>query len=169
MEGTLIVKVLVAIDESEVSRKAVDLIGTLFGRRQDVDVTLFHVVESLPEFILARSHQGGADNAYRKVADECAEACRTQGSKLLADAAQKLTTGGLTAGSIATKLSQKEGRPEARRVVAALAIIEEMKHGNYDLVFIGRRSSAACADTFIGGVAEKVTREAGGRTVCIVD
>lgn len=162
-------KVLVAIDESEVSRKAVDLVARLFGRRQDVDVTLFHVVESLPEFILARSHQGGTDNAYRKVADECAEACRTQGSKLLAEAAQKLSTAGLAAGTVATKLAQKEGRPEARRVVAALAIIEELKQGNYDVVVIGRRSSAACADTFIGGVAEKVTREAGGRTVCIVD
>jgi len=169
VEGTLIVKVLVAIDESEVSRKAVALIGTWFNQRQDIDVTLFHVVESLPEFILSRSSQGGADNAYRKVADECAEACRTQGSRILADAAQSLTASGLVAGKVTTKLAQKEGRPEARRVVAALAIIEEMKQGNYDLVVIGRRSSAACSDTFIGGVAEKVTREANGRTVCIVD
>jgi len=163
------VKVLVAVDDSEVSHKAVGLAASVFGPRQDVDVTLFHVVESLPEFILARSNQGGADNVYRQVAEECAEACRTHGSRLLTDYSQKLSTAGMAAGRVHTKLAQKESRPEARRVIAALAIIEEMKQGNYDVVIIGRRSNTACADTFIGGVAEKVTREGHGRTIWIVD
>ena len=51
----------------------------------------------------------------------------------------------------------------------ALAIIQEMKQGNYDTVVIGRRGTSARVESFLGGVAEKVAREAYGRTLCIVD
>jgi nucleotide-binding universal stress UspA family protein len=80
-----------------------------------------------------------------------------------------LTAAGIAPARIQTKLAQKEGRPEARRVVAALAVIEEMKAGKYDIVVIGRRGNSAAVESFIGGVAEKVVREAHGRTVWIVD
>jgi nucleotide-binding universal stress UspA family protein len=50
-----------------------------------------------------------------------------------------------------------------------LAIIEEMRQGNYDLVVIGRRGASATIPTLVGGVAEKIAREAYGRTLWIVD
>lgn len=164
-------KVLVAIDDSEASRKAVVFAGKLLGQRavQDCDVTLFHVCESLPEFILARSKAGEVDNAFRKVADEWAATGRSLGTKLLEEQALTLTAAGIPPAKVNVRLCQKESRPEARRVVAALAIIEEMKQGGYDLVVIGRRGSSGSIESFIGGVAEKVAREARGCALCIVD
>src|SRR5262249_25878731 len=130
-EGTSIVKVLIAIDDSDVSRKAVAFAGRLLGHRQahDVEVTFFPVVQSVPDFILSRSGHGDAGNAFRQVADEWAETCRSLGEKLLADQALTLAAAGVPAAKVNGKLCQKESRPEARRVVAALAIIEEMKQG----------------------------------------
>lgn len=164
-------KVLVAIDDSEVSRKAVVFAGKLLGPRskQDCEVTLFHVCESLPEFILARSGSGDDNNAFRKVADEWANTGKALGEKLLEEQALTLTAAGIPPAKVNIRLCQKEARPEARRVVAALAIIEEMKQGGYDLVVIGRRGSSASIESFIGGVAEKVAREARGCALCIVD
>jgi len=170
-KGSWIVKVLIAVDDSDVSRKAVAFAGKLLGHREepDADVTLFHVVESLPEFILARSGNGEAASAFRQVAEEWAQTSRDLGEKLLAEQSLTLAAAGVPPARIDTRLCQKEARPEARRVVAALAIIEEMKQGGYDLVFIGRRGSSGSIESFIGGVAEKVAREAQGVSLCIVD
>jgi nucleotide-binding universal stress UspA family protein len=164
------VKVLVAIDHSETSRKAVAMAGKMLGRQPEgLSVTLFHVVESLPEFILARSGTGEAGTAFRQVADEWARANRDLGQKLLTEQSQSLASAGIPAASINVKLCERPGRPESRRVVAALAIIEEMKAGNYELVVVGRRATSSNIETLLGGVAEKVAREAHGRTIWIVD
>lgn len=164
-------KVLLAIDDSEVSRKAVAFCGKMLGRGTypDLDVTLFHVVESLPDFILARSGDTSGGSAYRQVAEDWAENNRQGGEKLLSAQKQALAATGIPDERINTKLCQKESRPEARRVVAAMGIIEEMKSGRYDVVIIGRRGASASLETFLGSVAEKVAREANGRTLWIVD
>ena len=53
--------------------------------------------------------------------------------------------------------------------MAALAIIEEMQGGQYDLVVLGRRGASPAAESFVGSVTEKVLREARGKTVWVVD
>lgn len=162
------VKVLLAVDNSDVSRRAVAFAANLLGKRsdRDVEVTVYHVVETVPEFVLAGSQQA---TALRELADEWAEKNRSAGERLLAEYRETLTHAGIPAPAVQTKLGQKEGRPEAGRVVAALAIIDEMQQGNYDLVVLGRRGASATIPTLLGGVAEKVAREAHGRTICIVD
>ncbi len=164
-------KVLIAVDGSEVSRKAVAFAGKMLGRRaeRDVEVTLFHVVESLPDFLLPRTSQGGTAGSLRQAADEWAETNRLAGERLLTESREALIQAGIPAAVIETRLGRKEARPEASRVVAAIAIIEEMRQGNYDLVVIGRRGASATIPTLVGGVAEKVAREAYGRTLWIVD
>jgi hypothetical protein len=70
------------------------------------------------------------------------------------------------------KLVVREGRPEARKVVAALAIIEELNRGPYEIVCLGRRGTGAAGtamSSFPGSVAEKVLRSAQGKTVWVVD
>jgi nucleotide-binding universal stress UspA family protein len=51
----------------------------------------------------------------------------------------------------------------------AIAIIEEMRQGIYDLVVIGRRGASATIPSLVGRVAEKIAREAYGWTLWIVD
>ncbi len=161
-------KVLVAVDNSDASKKAVSFASRLIlGEKSDsASVTLFHVVESLPEFIVARSTAGGA---FATVAQEWSDINLKIGEQLLEAQKQTLVAAGVPAARIHTTCRQKESLPESSRVVAALAIIEEMKSGNYDTIVIGRRGTNALISSFLGGVAEKVAREAFGRTLCIVD
>ena len=161
-------KVLVAVDSSDASLKAVSFAARLAsGAGGDTaEVTLLHVVECLPDFITQRSPTGGT---YEAVAREWAEANRSAGEKLLAERAGLLLAAGIRAERIHTQCAQKDSLPESARVIAALAIISAMKQGNYDVVVIGRRGNSARVESFLGGVAEKVAREAYGRTLCIVD
>jgi nucleotide-binding universal stress UspA family protein len=162
----LAVKVLIAVDSSAVSEKAVALAGTLWGRQPaGVAITLFHVVESLPDYIVSRSQTG----PFQQVVAEWAAFTRQAGEALLARCAARLTEAGIPAAQVTTQLCLRDALPEAKRVVAAQAIIEEMKAGDYKLVLIGRRNTASQTSSIVGGVAEKVIREGQGRTICVVD
>ena len=162
------VNVLVAIDDSDAARKSVAFAARLVsgGKPGNDQITLLHVVECLPEYITRRSNAGGS---YEAVAREWADANRKSGENLLAGLREELVAAGVPTDRIRTRCLQKDALPEAARVVAALAIIQEMKQGNYDTVVIGRRGTSARVESFLGGVAEKVAREAYGRTLCIVD
>lgn len=162
-------KVLIAIDSSEVSRRAVAFAGNLLGGRPGkLDVTLFHVVESLPEFVIAGAKTAAASSTLREAGNEWAETNRLIGERLLKEQEEVLVRSGVPAASLHVKLCHKESRPESSRVVAALAIIEEMQQG-YDVVVIGRRGASTTIPTLLGSVAEKVARESHGRTLWIVD
>jgi nucleotide-binding universal stress UspA family protein len=165
------VNILLAIDHSDASRKAVRFVGDAFGRNLsgDLSVTLLHVGDSLPEFILSRSADAEAGNAFRQVAEEWTATARSEGESLLAAQKEALVEAGLPQESVRTRLILKEALPEAKKVAAALAIIEEMKTGDYDVVCLGRRGTSPAISVFPGSVAEKVLREAAGRTVWVVD
>jgi nucleotide-binding universal stress UspA family protein len=166
-----IVKVLLAVDHSDLTRHSVDFVGKVLGKSQipGLQITIFHVIESLPEFILSRSRQGESSGAFSKVAEEWVESNRATGEKLLKETQESLVAAGIPAAQIQTRLMEKESRPEARRVIAALGIIEEMQQGNYDVIVVGRRGTSRAFETFLGSVAEKVAREAHGKTLWIVD
>lgn len=164
-------KILLAIDASEASRKAVAFVAKCFvgGAPSDLSITLLHVVDSLPDFIISRSSDPAAAPAFREVATEWAASSRNEGEKLVASCALKLTSSGIPGTALNQKLVTRDALPEARKVVAALTIIEEMQSGKYDVVCLGRRGTSAATGAFPGSVAEKILREAIGTTVWVVD
>ena len=164
-------KVLLTLDHSPASDKAVAFVAKVLGKSAlpGLEITLFHVVEPLPDFIESRSQPAAAGNAFRQVADEWSRESQAGGERLVASAQQKLGAAGIAAASLKSKLVARDSRPESRRVVATLAIIEELKSGSYDVVVVGRRGTSATIPTLIGGVAEKIARECHGKTVWIVD
>ena len=166
--------ILLTIDRSPASDKAVRFVADVFGRsgRDDVKITLLHVAESPPDELLFVTGDPAKQAQYRKLAEELEQASRTDGERLLAERQQVLAAAGLPASAVGTKLIVRDSRPEARKVVAALAIIEEMQHGPYDVVCLGRRGTGAggaAMSSFPGSVAEKVLRSAQGKTVWVVD
>ena len=171
IKGTEDVNILLAVDHSDASRKAVDFAGEVLGKTDSggIAVTLLHVVESLPDYLLNRVTDENVSSADKQVADEWTENDRAKGEELLAESKRHLVDQGVGETTIETKLLVKSGTPEARKVVAALAIIEQMKQGPYDVVCLVRRGFAAAAGSFLGSVAEKVLREAAGKTVWVVD
>lgn len=160
--------VLVCVDHSEESKKALRFAGQLVaGAGSGNSVTLCHVSESLPAYLLSDEPQPGL--TLRSAARQIAAQADAEGQKLLAAQKDVLTAAGVAAGSIKTKLIQTAASPEAKQVAAAAAIIDEMKSGGYHVVCLGRRGASQLSPTFVGGVAEKVLRAAQGQTVCVVD
>jgi nucleotide-binding universal stress UspA family protein len=162
------VKVLLAVDPSPASRKAIEAVAAVFGPRENTGLllTLLHVVESIPEFLSDRVSSG---DAFKKVAEEWTHANHAAGDRLLSEARAVLERAGIPAGAIQPKVVSRESRPEARRVVAALAIIDEMREGGHNLVVVGRRGNSAENESLVGSVAEKVARAANGVSIWIVD
>lgn len=137
------------------------------GAAEASEITLFHVVESIPDdFAPWSGTQSPAE--FQKFARDCLAHNRQAGEELLKQAHRSLEQAGVASASIHEKLLVKEALPEARRIVAALGVIEEMRQP-YDVVVIGRRGSSPAAESFLGGVAEKIVREAKGKTVWVVD
>lgn len=162
-------KVLVCVDHSDSSRKAVAFVGRVLGTcsASDLKITLFHVAEFLPEFVLTDSAEPGL--TPRSLAEKWGARARQDGEQLLNEQMSALSGAGIPATALETRLIATDCLPESRKVAAALSIIEEMKSGAYDVVCIGRRGASQLTSSFIGGVAEKILREAAGRTVWVVD
>ncbi len=162
--------VLLAVDHSEGSQRAVAFVAEMFKPFGEAcpPITLFHVVEALPGYMLSQKSAAGSE-VFSEVAREWQELKKREGEQLLQTTSQTLLEAGLPSAAIQTKLEVEQGLPEARRVVAALAIIEEMKRGDYRIVVLGRRGESGSSGAFPGSVAEKVLREARERTVWVVD
>lgn len=163
--------ILLAIDQSEASRKAVDFLAGTVAKMPagSVSVTLLHVVDSLPDFIVSRQSDPTSGKVFQQVAQEWSSTSRSDGERLLAGCRKTLEAAGIPSGSIKLKLIEKDALPEARKVVAALTIIEEMKSGSYDVVCVGRRGLTSASGSFLGSVAEKVLRDAQGTSVWVID
>ncbi|MFN0195987.1 MAG: universal stress protein [Planctomycetaceae bacterium] len=163
-------KILLAVDASDASEKAVRHIGEIFGQGgRPVKVTLYHALESLPEYLVSRINGPQQSAEFRSVAEEWVNDLRNNARDILATHQQKLVAAGIPSTAIETKIAEVEAMPGAKKVVAAMAIIEEMKRGDYAIVCLGRRGNSASISVFPGSVAEKVLREGAGVTVWIVD
>lgn len=161
---------LLAVDVSDASEKAVRHVEQMFGSGgPKVQIVLYHVMESLPEYLVSRITGPKQSDEFKSVAQEWVADARQKSRELLEKHQQSLTEAGIASASIETKIVEVEAMPGAQKVIAAVAIIEEMKQGKYDLVCLGRRGSSGMISVFPGSVAEKVLREAAGVTVWIVD
>lgn len=160
--------ILLPVDGSPASRYAVQFVGTLVaGMPAKPKVTLYHVVETLPEYLLSRGTDSGS--GYRQVIEDLTATRKVEGERLLQEQRKTLEAAGVPESSIHAKLEVRDALPEAKKVVAAIAIIEEMKSGKYEVVAMGRHGNSSTEGTFVGTVAEKVLREARGRTVWVID
>jgi hypothetical protein len=56
-------KILIAVDETDASLKAVGYVARLLGGRKDLHVRLFHVLPSIPPELL---EYGGAENPRKE-------------------------------------------------------------------------------------------------------
>jgi nucleotide-binding universal stress UspA family protein len=162
--------VLIAVDESSASRKAVEYAAELFGKLGgDVQVTLFHAAEAMPAELLPRLSDPNLGEVLQRAIGEWSAHAPDRAEALLHGYRDLLVAAGLAADAVHVKYVLLEALPEARRTVAALAIIDEARAGDYTTVVVGRRGTSNLPEAFLGGVAEKVSRHLAGVTVWIVD
>lgn len=159
--------VLVCVDASEVSQALVQAVAELLRERSGDQFVLYTVAEVLPDYVQSEQPQAGM--TPRNVAENHAETTRKAGEALLQRSREQLISAGIAADSVQTKLGCTDCLPESKKVAAALAIIDEMKSGQYDLVCLGRRGASELKVSLIGGVTEKVLREGHGRAILVID
>lgn len=163
-------RVLVAIDDSEASANTFRFVGDVLGRtKPEISITLFHVVETLPDALMAPGIPQPLGTAYQQVIADVAARRKTEGERLLDAQANVLREAGIPSDRITVKLGTRSSRPESVKVATALAIIDEMNAGNFEVVCLGRRGRSSTQGVFPASMAEKILREAKGRTVWVVD
>ncbi|MFP4474564.1 MAG: universal stress protein [Desulfatibacillaceae bacterium] len=154
-------KILLAVDESENSSKAVAFVAE--SMPADSLVTILSVVPEpaaacgldSPSLVpVFKEHQA----AFCSVEDSKRAALKSfaEGAK------RRLVAAGFAEEAVSVNLKKKE-RGVARDILA------EAKKGSYDVIVVGRRGLSGIQEFFLGSVSNKVSQMATERTVIVVD
>lgn len=157
-------KILLAVDGSETSKRAVEYVGEILCDSGGIDITLYHVLE-IPPMLL---EHGGSKESLKELEKELKEWERRKKEQVekevFAPARRTLREKGICAGAdtIQTKLTE-DAHP------VALAIIREIKQGGYDTVVLGRQGTTMLKEFVFGSVACKVVHHITGCAIWIVE
>jgi nucleotide-binding universal stress UspA family protein len=160
-------RILLAVDESENSRRAVKYVGSLLRRTPDVAVTLFHVLKPMPRELL--EHGGSEDPAVevqleQQLRNEQEVWIRKEGeseSQVLNEACETLTQSGFERSQVAFKIGHEED--------IARNILEEAQSGKHETIVVGRHGTSRIKRLFGGGVTDQLLREAKGFAIWVVE
>ena len=165
--NTLLSRILIAVDGSEHSARALRYVGTLLRDARDVQVTLFHVLKPMPRELL--EHGGSEDPA---------------GEILLAKELQQDQENWVHAESVmeypilvyALELFGKTGFPLDRVTLKfgheddiAHTILDEARTGGYGTIVVSRHGSNGMKRFFGGGITDQLLRDASGYTLWVVE
>lgn len=155
---------LVAIDDSEGSWKAVDYVGRQFAGVNDVKITLFHVLLGLPPQFWDDGHfLTEEEKAARKVVvEKWLSNQKYVLEPLFNRAIEKLTAFGIRRNQIETKSIS-----ESIDVVAQ-CILAEAKAGGYQTLVIGR-CGRSVRHLLLGSTASTIINAGAGMAICVVE
>src|SRR5687768_15085461 len=150
-------RILVAIDESESSSRAVKYVGSLLHRTPDVAVTLFHVLKPMPRGLL---EHGGSENPNAEA--KLSEQLRTEQEAWIRQEAERecpflikafeaLTRSGFDRSRVALRIGHEDD--------IARNILEEAQNGRHETIVVGRHGSSGVKRLFGGGVTDQLLRE----------
>ena len=160
-------RILVAVDESESSHRAVKYVGSLLRGKTDTQVTLFHVLKPMPRGLL---EHGGSENPaaesqlgeqLRKdqqawIRQEAESEC-----PVLIKARETLTHSGVEKSRVELRIGHEED--------IARNILEEGRSGKHDTIVVGRHGTSRVKRLFGGGVTDQILRDAEGFAVWVVE
>ena len=147
-------RILVAVDGSESSYRALDHVGSMFSENPEIKLSLFHVspeAEDIDAFSFEKD-----DPDIQDIVTKGSE--RLMG-KFFADAALKLKEAGIAADRV-------EIITIKRKAKVGKMILAEAKKGNYGTVVVGRRG--ADQSHFFGSVSRYVTERITDRALWLV-
>ena len=155
-------KILLAVDGSEQSGKAVEYVGKTLCSCRDTEITIFHVLETP---YLALADAGHVLETRMDFAQLTAENLEQAEKEILQRAERILMdrNGPEGRAKIRTKLEAEGSRNVAR------TIIREVNTGGYDTVVLGRRGMSVVKEFMFGGVSSKVVHHIVDCTVWIVE
>jgi len=142
-------KILVAVDGSEHSQKALEyaigLTGKFDGKITVVNVYSIVVPQAQPIDGLSTPVMSGTSAT---IAAKIAENAKLRGERVLAESEQFAKTRGVSVEKVL-----REGD-------AVNEIVAEAKAGKFDLVVVGHRGMSKLKELFLGGVSEGVSHKA---------
>ena len=160
-------RMLVAVDESENSMRAVRYVGSLLSRTPDVNVTLFHVLKPMPRELL--EHGGSESPAaeaqlgvqLRHDQEDWVRKEQEAQCPVLRKASEILTASGFDKNRVALKFGYEDN--------IAANILEEAREGGHETIALGRRGTSRITRMFGGGVTDQLLRDAKGFAIWIVE
>lgn len=160
-------RVLVAVDGSKDSTKAVKYVGQLLRATSGVGVTLFHVLNPLPPML--REHGGSEDpireeqlgRQLRKEQQTWYGKERKQESAILSNARRALERTGFNGCQIRLKFGYEED--------IAGSILAEARKGRYKTIVVGRHGVSGLKKIFFGGITRRLLQKATGCMVWVVE
>ena len=160
-------RILLAVDESENSHRAVKYVGSLLRRAPGIAVTLFHVLKPMPRKLLEHggSENPAAEEQLRQQLRKEQEAwIRKEGeseSPVLNKARDTLVQSGFDSTQVALKVGHEDD--------IARNILEEARSGKHETIVVGRRGTSRIKPLFGGGVTDQLLRDGKGFTIWVVE
>jgi len=157
-------KLLVAIDGSECSLRAVDFVGRQFAALDGLRVTLLHILPGVPAELWDDGHILTPEerSARQKVLDKWL-ANRDAGVKPLFErAGSMLARRGFDPRCIETRSVPEEGD-------IAEGILNAARADGYDMLVVGRHGRSKVQRFLLGSVATKIINHAEHVAVCVVE
>lgn len=146
-------RILIAVDLSENSLKAVDYVGRLLSCHEEAEITLMHVIR-------APSPDTMPDEAERLGVVRKAE---EESLALMEDAGGRLTACGIPEHRIHIRIQTCD-----RLVSVAQLILEERQKGDFGTVVVGKRGVSKREEFLFGSTSSSVMREARDCAVWII-
>ena len=160
-------RILVAVDESENSNRAVKYVGSLLRETPQTAVTLFHVLKPMPRGLL---EHGGSENpaAEARLSEQLRKDQETwirqeaeRECPFLLKAFETLTQSGFDRSRVTLRIGHEDD--------IARNILEEAREGKYETIVVGRHGSSGIKRLFGGGVTDQLLRDAKGFAIWVVE
>lgn len=160
-------RLLLAVDESDNSLRAVRYVGSLLHRTLDVVITLFHVLKPMPRVLL--EHGGSEDPdveealsaGLREQQKVWLKQAREAECPILERAGEALVRIGFDKSRITLKFGHEDD--------IAKTILEEARSGSYETIVLGRTGTSGITRIFGGGITNHLLRDAKGFALWIIE
>lgn len=153
-------KILLAVDASPYSMKAVEFVAEMVGGHA-YEICIFHAIIGLGSVNFDRSETNGQRLSDSQKFDSCVIAIKTKITRLFQNIKELLLAAGFEHGKISEKIvSGAHNRSDA--------IIREAEEGGYGAIVVGRRGLSKVEAFFMGRVGHEVVHEGKKFTVWVV-
>jgi nucleotide-binding universal stress UspA family protein len=157
-------KMLIAIDGSESSFRAVEYAAAQFSGAGDLQITLLHVLPYPPAPLWDDGHIPTKEEKEEreKAIERWLAGQRVKSEPMFDKAISILSRHGIPASRIGKKMISDS-------IDIAGSIIEETADGGYQTLVLGRRGLSPVKKFLMGSVTSKVISHGAGMAVCIVE
>ena len=152
--------ILIAVDDSDESARALHYVGALLRDIQDVNVTLFHVLNPMPRELM---EHGGSENPEtenhlgEQLRKDQEEWLRTEGAieyPILVTAMERLGQTGFPLDHVTLKLGHERD--------IADSIMDEARAGGYGTVVVTRHGPTGTKRLFSSRITDRLVRDLSG-------